>query len=153
MSAWLVTDTHINVIVQSMIVEDLLSVRRSGQIRRLMKWMNHRALHVRYGNELPDLTEVELVDETVEAPLDDAVVRKSLTCWEYQCAEYDWADAEEPVVLLATQLRERLDARNPRGYDNDPNLPFGLDSWDQAIDHRHTPPEPTPDAHLDDVGD
>lgn len=159
MSAWMTTDVHRSAIVQQMIVSEVIAPKIADDVWKRMTFTNHYALHCRYGDPLPydNWQEVELNRDFIEAPLHLPTIWKNISCWQYQCAEFpDWN--EDYAVRLSRELSRKIerevlgydlvddtDPMYEKGYDALSNTAderargghcWGIDSWDDVIDHR-----------------
>lgn len=143
MSAWMVTDTHLSALVQEAVVRGIVPPADADGLWCRMKWENHYALHCRYGDELiwDDSTEVPCARTSVEAPLDPWAVLKGISCWGYQCAEFDgWDQTAAHITMngLGDVLRLELglvddDQHYRSEYDR---APWGIDMWGDVIAQR-----------------
>ncbi len=144
MSAWLVTDVHLSAIIQQAIVEGHIDPSEADEYWLKMRMDNLYALHVRYGDRMPERDDVEVVRSSVEAPLNPRVIAKSINCWSYQCAEFD-GYTETTAHIMADQLLAKLMDKYNFTHDTmdpDSTLPWGLQSWGDAIDLALLTPNP-----------
>lgn len=141
MSAWLTSDVHRSAIVQAAVVEQIIDPSEANDLWLRMTWDNHYALHCRYGDELPaeEYTELECNRSAVEHPLNPYDVLKLISCWNYQCAEFDGWDrtvAHITVNRLWTKLLADLghpdydDLYAQRRYHS---APWGVASWKELL--------------------
>jgi len=141
MSAWLVSKSHIDMIVQAAMVEGLAD-GNADELGRMLWRENHLSLAARYGDPVPD--PVEYTFAGVEAPLDDFVVYRNLGCYSYQSCEHDgWNDSEACQLIQA--LETTLELRHAgQGVDftrdggpyatiGGRRLPWGIDDLMQAV--------------------
>lgn len=104
MSAWIVSQAHIDCLVQSLINEGIVERDDATKVGKELWRENHRSVNYRYGERTRT---PNYVFQGTSAPLDAAIVYKQVACYEYQtCERSDW---EKSVSFRLTQLlRERL---------------------------------------------
>jgi hypothetical protein len=140
MSAWMTTDIHRSALVQEAIVRGLVAPAEADRLWQRLTWDNHYALHCRYGDELEwDSWEDVPVERTaIEAPLNPWAVLKAISCWNYQCAEFDGWDQTTAHILMQDVwdlICLELDVLDDQPY-NDPRYndpPWGVDAWEQVL--------------------
>lgn len=137
MSAWIVSKTHVDALVQACVIERIITPEQATELGKHLWQENHRSVNYRYG-ERKRTPAYEF--RGVEAPLDDAVIRRNIECYWYQTCEhpenecYNAAEGK-PLGLLAAAL----DARHGEGFEDQAErergarLPWGIDRWDQVI--------------------
>jgi hypothetical protein len=135
MSAWMVTDAHVNVLVQAMINEGIVT-ELPGSVGRAMLEMNMRSLKFRYGDEV-DID--RLKDYTfvgTDEALDDAIVYTQAKCYRYQaCEDGDWWDSSLPQILirqLIAVIEERLGGRSA-AMNAAEDCPWGINDIKEAV--------------------
>ena len=87
MSAFLVQPETINACVNAMLANHQ-SAEDGDKLGRELLWLNHRALHQRYGDELPAMEDIEFRfrNRPMLRPL---AMLRALDCLIYQCSEGD----------------------------------------------------------------
>lgn len=143
MSSYLVSDTQISAMVQSAIVQGVITPPIANDVWQRVKWENMYNLSCLYGDDCPTQhTDIELNRTIVEAPLYGPVVWACIRNWQYQCMDH--ADFYESYAYrLMSQLRRKLEraiigdsVENREDlvekiYDlAEPNS-WGIDSWSQ----------------------
>ena len=109
MSAFIVPKGQIDALVQSLIVEGVITPRRRNEVGQLLWHENHLSLQARYGDE-PNTP--EYTAEIIEAPLDDLKVWRLLDCYDYQTCEHEgWREGWEHIGVEWFQIGERREAR------------------------------------------
>lgn len=143
MSAWIVSQGHIDVLVQGLIAEGIITPREANAWGRRLWEENRHSVAIRYpadaDGEWPGpigLTRAEIAGylfRGVEAPLADGAVLAAIHCLEYQCAE--WAGYEdEPGIVAVEILRRRIEDRHPAGWEGWREWPWGFEDVTEAID-------------------
>ena len=138
MSAWEVSNIHLSALVQGMDTHGamkgvMLHDEKRDQLWGDLKHQNMKALHLRYGDDLLDTYPVHRT--TIEAPLNPHVLHRAVDCYMYQCAEWDGYDRtviSDLVLSYQTSIEEHYNF-TPNTMPDD--LPWGIDTWDQVIDH------------------
>jgi len=139
MSAWEVSDIHLSAMVQSMCAESAMGgvvvhPDHQDKLWSDLKHQNMTALHIRYGDRLQDHYRPRRTN--VEAPLNPHVLHRAVDCYMYQCAEFDNYDKTQlSIVVLAYQQRLEDHYNFTRNTIQDLDLPWGIDTWDDVIDH------------------
>ena len=186
MSAWLCTDLHISALVQAAQQEGIIALDKdtglvADNLWAQMKWDNLYSLNQRYGDPLDyeDWTNLPNRRTTFDGPLHLPAIWKQISCWMYQCAEFDGWD-ETYAHSIMRQLQKHIEIKltgspvtkenghfadgngEERYFDlgrqadeHDPSgHAWGISTWhDVAQVPAYSMPEPAPDAHLDDIGD
>lgn len=151
MSAWIVSKSHIDCIVQSLIIEKLIAVVEADDTGQMLWRECLRSVAYRYPgdgdgerpgpNDFRDCHVDEYRFIGIEAPLDDAIVAKQIACFQYQSCEHP-AWKVSAAKVLTDDLAERIAARHggdphwwstltdARGHDG---LPWGIDNITEAI--------------------
>jgi len=145
MSAWIVTQAHIDVLVQAGIVAGLVDLRSDSpdEVGSMLWDENHAQVNYRYGEQTPT---PDYTFSGIEAPLDPIVVCKAIACIEYQCWEdtdrWERSEAKRYCDLLLARLHAAhgqgaFDPDNPDSWARDQRAydraPWGIDSIEQAI--------------------
>lgn len=109
MSAYLVSDPTIDVIVYAAQSYGIITPASADVFGQSIKRQNQYALHVRYGDPMP------LVTEYRYTPFQFKVRRRAIDgcirCWEYQCSEFDGVEGtaiSQLVQAVYTLNRCRL---------------------------------------------
>lgn len=143
MSAWMTSRIHRSALAQAAMIEGVVSEREVGWLFDELTRCNRLALHYRYGEPHPNNMPPEH-REVVEAPLDPHVLIFNISCWGYQCSEYDTFDAE-PAEQSMQELKAKLLTK--LGYPGDEDgwaqwykehrqhneLPWGIEGWEQVV--------------------
>lgn len=87
MSAFLLPKPHYDALIQASITYGLLRFENADAMGVLLLRNNHRALHERYGDPVPEVIDYQF--SGIEAPLDPAVILAAARSYVYQCAESD----------------------------------------------------------------
>lgn len=139
MSAWLVSEAHIDALVQAAVVDGLVEVRAATATGRMLWRENMLSLAYRYDDPIDE----EALDgyrfEGIEAPLDDAVILHLAECYRYQtCEHVGWSGSD--AARLTAALTSLIGARHPawpRDGAGDPippgDLPWGIDDIAEAV--------------------
>ena len=149
MSAWMTSRTHRSALTQAAVINQIIDFKEAGWLFNELTRCNRLALHHRYSDPHPSVLDDEH-REVVEAPLDTNVLLRNITCWMYQCSEYD-DFSKEPCVQVMDELENHLlqclgYPPDSMGYDDwrdtirkcNIDLPWGIETWDQVIDHAMT---------------
>lgn len=139
MSAWIVSNGHIDVLVNALAAYGLLEgdPRAVGQDL----WEeNYRSVNARYGRS--DETPAYVL-HTTEATLHPAAVLKAISCYDYQsCEHYEWDDSA--ARKRCVDLEHALQAKHPELADDRINsnlvyrrAPWGFDDVEQAGAHNY----------------
>lgn len=133
MSAWMVTKSHIDAMVQSVINTDLLRTQPDQNPTTLGKrlWSeNWVAFNIRYEGRYPeDRPDIEnYVFEGTDKPLDPVAINTLIRCYHYQCSEYEECD-QQPGWQLLTLLQGVLGVSEEDGLERGP---WGIASIDQV---------------------
>lgn len=153
MSAWIVSKAHIDALVQSMIVERVISPADANDVGRELWRENLRSVAYRYPNdgdgERPG--PIDFRDSHVEgyrfagieAPLDELCIWKQTACYDYESCEhpdYLLSEACNHVSRLADRIaarhglnRDEWDRALPKDATGHDPYPWGLDTIEQAI--------------------
>jgi hypothetical protein len=149
-SAWIVSKPHIDCLVQACVVEGLVPLDQATETGRMLWQENHNSIADRYADDDPvgscnakSVTHCpEVADyhfEGIEAPLDDAIVRWQINCFDYQSCEHEAWETSEARALVH-KLADVLNARHPDDedwYRKAPSVqgwhPWGLDNLAQAV--------------------
>ena len=136
MSAWIVSKTHIDALVQAGIEREIVRVDEADEFGRMLWGENLASIHYRY----PDTVEggdypgpagfvASDVDFYTYAPLDggpgislraEVVVRSAATCFDYQSCEhpeYEGSKAQQFVGFLH-KATENAEGKGPWGIDD-----------------------------------
>ncbi|QFZ20551.1 hypothetical protein [Saccharothrix syringae] len=149
MSAWIVSSSHIDVLVHALaqygVVPSDLGAVGFRELGQRLWHENHKSVNHRY-REDTSTPRYEL--RTTEATLDPIVVLKAVTCFNYQSCEHPgWPDSEAHDLMhtLRTAILERHPDLGERvaGPDGETDryttlptydrAPWGIESLDQAI--------------------
>lgn len=131
MSAWLVTDAHIDGLVQSLWTHGFIGDGTQTETGRMLLRENYLSLNARYGDPVP--AEVDYTFRGIEAPLDPVKVAKSVSCYQYQACEHrEWPDSD--AYTLTTALHDVVVAE--AGYTVDDR---GLNEMWLSKAHEHAP--------------
>lgn len=125
MSAWIVSKTHIDALVQAGIEAEMIQPEKADEFG-LMLWVeNHRSIEARYGQPVPDL---EYSYEPLEGSSRNApgVVNSTAACYDYQTCEHDGYGASKAAMFVKA-LHELTKDRS-----SDPG-PWGTDSRDAFL--------------------
>jgi hypothetical protein len=130
MSAYLVTDSTIDVIVHAAVKYGVITAASADAVGTAIKHQNRYALHCRYGDELPAVTEYAFTafSRKVQRITIDSCIR----CWNYQCSEFEGCD-ETAISRLIQLVRERNAARIPAYDEAAVRGPWGVDNHEQAM--------------------
>jgi hypothetical protein len=149
MSAWLVENGHIDVLVNALAAHDLLDGRAPGDLGQLLWTENNRSINYRYSERKRN---PRYVLHTTEAPLHPVAVLKAIGCYEYQsCERPDWdrSRAYKLVTRLRTAILEAhpelakevpsrwYEDRTEAAYLTHPvydSAPWGFDDVEQAAE-------------------
>lgn len=110
MSAWLVSNAHIDVLVNALAEHGVLAPDANFRAAGQMLWAeNNRSVNYRYSERKrhPHYTL-----HTTEAPLDVYAVLQAISCYSYQsCERPDWTDSKAHKLVEA--LREAILTARP----------------------------------------
>lgn len=114
MSAWLVSDAHIDALVQAVVTEGLVPMSEATATGKALLWENHLSLLARSRDELPaeNADALPYVWRGIEAPLHDGIIAHSIACYEYQSCEHGEAWEASTARALMARLYDVLAARN-----------------------------------------
>lgn len=139
MSAWLTSNVHRSALTQEAAVRGIIPFTDADRLWQQMTWDNHYALHIRYGDAIDwdSWEDVPLERESVEAPLDPWVILKLISCWGYQCAEFDGWDktaAHITMEAVAQHICAELDIPfdHYHGHEKYDAAPWGIDKWEEV---------------------
>lgn len=127
MSAWLCSDKHFLFLAKAAEVHGLLGDMTFGEFAVDLKTENLRSLKARYGETVPDLVVVELVDISdvvgnIEHP--DYVI-KQIHCLDYQSCEHGaWETSYAHSVMV--DLEKALESADVPAMASD-DIPWGID--------------------------
>jgi hypothetical protein len=134
MSAWMVTDAHVNVIVQAAIELEALPAELATFTGRMLLLENMRSLEARYGEREPiDAARLDAYAFGKPARVCTPVeVLKQIACYRYQACEHDAWEASEARAFLSAVEAQIVDAMGLTieaahalpGYDS---APWGID--------------------------
>lgn len=141
MSAWIVSKGHIDALVQGLVIEGLVEMRQAKEIGQMLWHENHLSIQARYGDPA-DTPAYE--PELIEAPLNDAILARQISCYDYQSCEHpEWRTTE--AYKLVSTLNDLLAIRNggaPEMADQDwttsyerehGRIPWGIDSITECV--------------------
>lgn len=144
MSAWMTSNVHRSALTQAALVNGIIdSYTQAEDLFDELTRCNRLALHYRYGNRHPDDMPPEQ-RQVVEAPLDPHVIIFNISCWGYQCSEYEAFD-QEPCEQTMQRLKHKLledlgFAGDEDGwsdwykvYRRESDLPWGIHTWEDVI--------------------
>ena len=109
MSAWLVTEGHIDVIVQGAIQLDLTNAEDATETGRTLLLENYRSLAARYGDSIPEDIGYHFRGLPEGVEVDPAAVLQAVQCYAYQASEHiEWGEsaANDLCVRLEAACRE-----------------------------------------------
>jgi hypothetical protein len=138
MSAWIVTKTHIDALVQAMVVERVIEADKATEVGKHLWSENYRSVNARYGGRA---RRPAYRFEGIEAPLDDAVIARNIGCYWYQTCEHDGNECYDnatgtPLRALLTLLEARNggeDFDNRIEKERGARLPWGINKWDDVV--------------------
>jgi hypothetical protein len=104
MSAWIVPRVHIDVLVQALINEGVIGFDEGDRVGGQLWSENHYSVNCRYGERTK---RPPYRFEPFNRPLNDAVVFKAISCFDYQCMEYDGYD-RKPGIRKLHKLKARM---------------------------------------------
>ena len=106
MSAWLVSDGHIDTLVQASVVAGQTPIAEATELGVALLRENYLSLAARYGDPVPETISYSFLG--VEAPLDPRIVRGAIASWQYQSCEHE-AFVESAAFQLMAELAEALE--------------------------------------------
>jgi hypothetical protein len=144
MSAWMTSNVHRSALTQAALVNGIIdSYTQAEELFDELTRCNRLALHYRYGDQHPDQMPPEQ-RSIVEAPLDPNVIIFNISCWSYQCSEYNLF-GDEPAEKMMQQLKHKLLTDLGFAGDEDgwrdwyftirkhTDMPWGIDKWEDVI--------------------
>lgn len=145
MSAWIVSNDHIDVLVNALAASGTLPPDTDWRALGQELWHeNHLSVNYRYDENTPTPT---YVLRTSEAPLHPVAVLKAIGCFDYQSCEHEgWEDSRACQLLTALRTSliestglagdEDQEAAGRTRYWNHPvynAAPWGFESLDEAF--------------------
>jgi hypothetical protein len=121
-SAWIVSKTHIDALVQALIEADLIEADKATATGKMLWRENHKSINARYGASprTPAYTYTPLEGRAFDAP---AVIQSAAVCYDYQTCEHEGYRSSKArlfVLALAGMVKdsERHDGlKGPWGVD------------------------------------
>lgn len=109
MSAFVLPHPHIDALVQSMMVEKIITGHMVDDIGCQLIYENMVSCYTQYPHleNKPQLNSIDYHFRGIEAPLNGYCVLVACRGWKYQTCEYDEADSQ-PGWLLVSELEEVL---------------------------------------------
>jgi hypothetical protein len=120
MSAWIVEEGHIDVLINAAGEYGLLDGKDPRELGQMLWRENHRSVNARYG-ERSRTPRYQL--KTTEAPLHPIAVLKAIACYDYQSCEHaGWNNSA--ARKLTGALDSAIAARHPALFEQVPDAMF-----------------------------
>lgn len=127
MSAWLLSDAHMNALVEGAIRLGVIAPEDAQKTGAMLRRANTKSIRARYGDSRWDTPETygrpAYRYRAPREPLSDVALFKNVGCYDYQTCEYDGYE-KSPAARFVRLMRNALAVRGisyeSPGYDEAP---------------------------------
>lgn len=148
MSAWILTQEHIQFLVRGLLDVDLIKISDASFVGRILAEENYRSVNFRYNEdaEAPDFEYLDPLPDVPRGALPAPWIIKAVGCYDYQTCEHgDYATslARLHVMALRGLVREQADDGGAADYraayhaEGREAPPWGIERGDLQNLNRH----------------